>query len=311
MRVFPVAALALAMAWPGVAIADRNDFTLENIIGKPAKLGQLNDPTDVGRQSQYKSLMSEMSVVFSPTFLTPADTLGFSGFQLAFETSFTQISSGADFWQNGVQSVTSNFLSTLTVMARKGLWLPLPGFELGVGGTKLIDSSLWAVQAYAKLGLHEGFHNWPIPSLAVRGAVSHVLGTAEVNLTILSLDAEISKSFGIGGTVKLDPYVGAASLLSFVRGQVIDTTPNIDAYAQGPTSLDINSNTTFPDPDTIVRWRMFAGFRLVYGFFALTGEVVYTFCKDNASNCGIGDAAKVTDRSGGQTRINFSGSLLF
>lgn len=303
-------AVAVAIA-AGDARADRNDLTLERIIGMPTMPGTFNDPSDPVRQTMYKSLMSELSLVMSPRALAPSDTLGYSGFQLAFETSFTQISNSADFWQKGAENVSSSFLPTISVMARKGIWLPLPGFEIGAGATKLIDSNLYAVQGYAKLALHEGFHDWAIPSLAVRGAVSRLLGTSQVDLTILSLDASVSKSFGIAGTVTLDPYLGAGALLSFVRGQVIDTTPNVDAFRQGPNSNDVNANTTFPDPDTIVRWRLFGGFRLLYAFLAFTGEFAYTFCNDTAGNCGKVDPAKVTDRSSGQVQINFSGSLVF
>ena len=303
--------LAAAMLTASPARGDRNDLTLERIIGPPTMPGTFNDPSDPVRQTMYKSLMSELGVVIAPRALSPADTLGYSGFQLAFETSFTQISHTQDFWQKGVENVSGGFLPTISVMARKGIWLPLPGFEIGAGATKVLDSNLYAVQGYAKLALHEGFHDWPIPSLAVRGAVSHLLGTSQVDLTVISVDATVSKSFGIGGTVTLDPYVGAASLLGIVRGQVIDTTPAVDAYAEGSGSLDVNANTTFPDPDTIVRWRIFAGFRLVYAFLALTGEFVYTFCNDTAGDCNKMDAAKITDRSGGQAQINFSGSFLF
>ena len=303
--------LAAATTASSTARADRNDLTLERIIGPPAAPGTFNDPTDPTRQTMYKSLMSELGVVIAPSALAPADTLGYSGFQLAFESSFTQISSNQDFWQKGVENVSGGFLSTISVMARKGIWLPLPGFEIGAGATKVIDSSMYAVQGYAKLALHEGFHDWPIPSLALRGAVSHLLGSSQVDLTVVSVDATVSKSFGIAGTVTLDPYVGAGTLLGIVRGQVIDTTPGVDAFTDGPMSNDINSNTTFPDPDTIVRWRIWAGFRLVYAFLALTGEFVYTFCNDTAGNCNKMDATKVTDRSGGQAQINFSGSFLF
>jgi hypothetical protein len=312
MRALTVGLCAVAVAVAATpAHADRNDLTLERIIGMPAMPGSFNDPTDPARQTMYKSLMSELSLVMAPRALAPADTLGYSGFQLAFETSFTQISNNADFWQRGVEHVSSSFLPTISVMARKGIWLPLPGFEIGAGATKLIDSNIYAVQGYAKLALHEGFHDWPIPSLAVRGAVSRVLGTSQVDLTVVTIDATVSKSFGIGGTVTLDPYVGAGALLSFVRGQVIDTTPNVDAFAQGPDSADVNANTTFPDPDTIVRWRIHAGFRLLYAFLALTGEFAYTFCNDTAGDCGKADPLKVTDRSGGQAQINFSGAFVF
>jgi len=193
--------LAAATLTASTARADRNDLTLERIIGPPAMPGMFNDPTDPARQTMYKSLMSELGVVIAPRALSPADTLGYSGFQLAFETSFTQISNKQDFWQKGVQNVSGSFLPTLSVMARKGIWLPLPGFEIGAGASKVLDSNLYAVQGYAKLALHEGFHDWAIPSLAVRGAVSHLLGSSQVDLTVISDDETVSKSFGIAGTV--------------------------------------------------------------------------------------------------------------
>ncbi len=313
MRALTVGLCAVAVVTLAAARAhaDRNDLTLERIIGPPTVPGMFNDPTDPVRQTMYKSLMSELGVVIAPRALSPADTLGYSGFQLAFETSFTQISNKQDFWQKGVENVSSGFLPTISVMARKGIWLPLPGFEIGAGATKLIDSNMYAVQGYAKLALHEGFHDWPIPSLALRGAVSHLLGSPQVDLTVVSVDATVSKSFGIAGTVTLDPYVGAGTLLGIVRGQVIDTTPGVDAFADGSGSNDINANTTFPDPDTIVRWRIYAGFRLVYAFLAFTGEFVYTFCNSSASDCNKMDPTRITDRSGGQAQINFSGSFLF
>lgn len=318
MRALTVGLCALAVAAANVAgeseaRADRNDLTLERIIGMAppgSPLGTFNDPTDPVRQTMYKSLMSELALVMAPRPLAPADTLGYSGFQMAFETSFTQISKDADFWQKGVANVSSSFLPTISVTVRKGIWLPLPGFEIGAGATKLIDSNMYAVTGFAKLALHEGFHRWALPSLALRGAVSHLLGASQVDLTTVSLDASLSKSFGIAGTVTLDPYLGAGTLLSFVRGQVIDTTPNVDSFQPG-NGNDVNANTTFPDPDTIVRWRLFAGFRLVYAFVALTGEFAYTFCNNSAADCGKSDPLKITDRSGGQAQINFSGSFVF
>lgn len=308
MRALIVSLGLLALVAPSRARGDENDLTLERIAGMPSSVGNYNDPTSIAQQTMYRSLMSELAVVMSPRALTPADTLGYSGFQLALETSFTQITSGADYWQKGVENVSGPFLSTLTVMARKGIWLPLPGFEIGAGATKLFNSNMYAVQGYAKFALHEGFHDWALPSFALRGSVSHLLGASEVDLTSVGIDASLSKSFGIAGTVTLDPYVGAGTLLSFVHGQVIDETPNIDAVGN---PKDVNSNTTFPDPDMIVRWRLYGGFRLLYAFLAFTGEFVYTFCNDTATNCTQGDPLKIVDRSGGQAQINLSVSFVF
>src|SRR5581483_7918634 len=292
-------ALAVLLACAAPASADQNDFTLERLIGPPVVPGTINDPSTIAIQSSYRSLMSEMGVVMSPKFLSPADTLGWSGFQLSFDTSFTAISNKADYWQKGVEKVSSGFLPTISVFARKGLWLPLPSIEIGAGGTKLLDSEIYALQLYIKFALHEGFHHhdsWLgviMPSIAFRGAVSHLFGSSQVDMTIISVDASISKSFGIAGVLKLDPYLGANVLLNIVRSGVIDTSPNVDAFKQGPMGVDLNANTTFLDQDTIVRWRLFAGFRLVYWKFALTGEFAYTLCNDSGGDCGVNKSAKI------------------
>jgi hypothetical protein len=312
MRVsFVRAAVVVALLSVATSARSDNNFSLERLIGPPSAPGQVNDPSSFIVQSQFRSLMSEMGVVLAPRFLSPADTLGWSGFQLSLESSFTQISNHADYWKLGVRHVSGSYLPTISVMARKGIWFPLPSFELGAGGTYLIDSDLYALTVYAKFGLHEGFHKSVLPSLAVRGAVSHLFGSSQVDMTVVSVDVSISKSFGLGGMMKLDPYVGANALFTIVRSQVIDTTPMIDAYQQGPNGLDLNANTTFPDQDTIIRWRLFGGFRLVYWKLAITGEVDYVLCNDSGSNCGKDNPAKITDRSNGQLQLSLSGSLYF
>jgi hypothetical protein len=311
MRLRRAAVIGLVVFACGEARADSNDFSLERVVGMPTTTNPIDLSGDVRRNTLYKSLISEMAVVLAPRFLSPSDTLGYSGFQVAFEAGFTQVSNNSEYWRKGVENVSGEFLSTVSVMARKGIWLPLPAFEIGAGGTKLIGAGMFALQAYAKLALHEGFHGWPIPSLAVRGNVSRVAGSNQVDMTMVSIDTSVSKSFGLGGTAKLDPYLGFAALMTFARSQVIDATPHIDAYRQGGQSLDLNSNTTFPDPGTILRWQLFVGFRLQYSWLALTSEFVYTLCNDTGSDCGTMAANRVVDASGGQAIINLSGSLIF
>jgi len=45
----------------------------------------------------------------------------------------------------------------------------------------------------AKIALHEGFHGWPIPSLAIRGSGTRVLGTRDFNMSIAGLDFSPNK----------------------------------------------------------------------------------------------------------------------
>ncbi len=295
------------------ARADRNDLTLERLIGPPGVPGAFNDPNgNIPLQSSFRSLMSELGAVMAPKFLAPSDTLGYSGFHFSFDSSFTSISNKADYWRKGVRDVSSSFLPTVTVMARKGVWAPVPSFELGVGGSYLVDSSIFALIAYAKFAILEGFHGKPMPSIALRAAVSRLLGTAQADLTVVSTDLSLSKSFGLGGTLKIDPYVGANLLVMIVRSQVIDTTPYVDAFRQNPTSsIDLNSNTTFPDQDPILRWRLFTGLRMVYSILAITAEFAYTFCNDSALDCQRDNPNKLTDRSDGQATLSISGGLIF
>jgi len=308
-------ALLMVLCAAAPALADRNDFTLERMIGPPSAPGAVVQPS-LAQQSEFRSLMSEMAVVMSPLLLTPSDSLGWSGFHFSVDSRFTSISNRADYWRTGVKDVSSSFLSTVSLMARKGIWAPLPSFEIGLGGTYLVDSNIFALQAYAKLGIHEGFHNYPIPSIALRGAVSRLLGTNQVDLTVISTDLSISKQFGLGGAVKLDPYLGANLLVTIARSAVIDTTPGNDAYQEGMAQMtgmpmDLNSNTVFPDQDSILRWRLFVGARVVYSILAVSLEFAWTFCNDTATNCTVDNAAKLTDRSDGQAQISLSAGVVF
>ena len=194
-----VAGVAVFVAWggAGVAHADRNDLKLLNLCAPTGgTCGWVNESgasttvafgSDARATSRYRSLMSELGVVMAPRLQTPADTLGFSGFQISAEFGTTQISRDKPFW-NGVEAVNPQntlarpdaWLTTVGLFARKGMWFPIPGLEWGVGAMNLLQSSLWAVQGYVKFALQEGFHDWPLPSLAVRGAFSQLVGTDQV-----------------------------------------------------------------------------------------------------------------------------------
>ena len=113
---------------------------------------------------------------------------------------------------------------------RKGVWLGVPAVELGAGVVSLLESSLLSWQAYAKLALHEGFPRRPFPSVALRGAVAYVTGTSQVRLTTLALDVIASKTFGVGGTFRVEPYVAWSFLRIQADSGLIDATPSCDAF---------------------------------------------------------------------------------
>jgi hypothetical protein len=258
-----------AMARP--AAAGDNDLNLSR-LGRVVE-GPGGMPVGVtGQNLEYRTLVSELGVALAPRLLAPADTNGFGGFQFSADVGYTSISAEDSWWR--VRDGTGSTLQTLGVFARKGMWLPVPSIELGAGMVHLMDSGLWTGQTYAKLALHEGYHDLPVPSVAVRGAVSRLMGSKEIDLTVASLDISISKQVGIGGTWTAEPYGGWDFLIIVPRSEVLDATPGVDPLAPG-NEMDSNLDFVFKDQQDIFRHRFFVGARMQYYVFDLTLEAAF------------------------------------
>jgi hypothetical protein len=177
-------------------------------------------------------------------------------------------------------------LPTVGLFARKGIWFPLPSVEFGGGAVHLFDSRIWSAQGYVKLALQEGYHDLLLPSVAVRAGISRLIGQKELDLTIASFDASISKHLGVGSTWGFDPYGGYGLLLMVPRSEVIDPTPDIDPLDPS-TMSDRGLNFVFKDQQDILRHRLFFGTKLQYYVFQLTLEATYALA-----------GSSVDDRSG-------------
>jgi hypothetical protein len=339
-----VLALVAGPAVGSPALAGSNDLRLLNLCDSSAGTCRWVDQSgttttvafgaDTGATSRYRSLMSELGVVMAPRLQTPADTLGFAGFQISAELGTTQISRDKPFW-NGVEGVNpantrvrpDAWLTTMGLFARKGMWFPIPALEWGVGAMNLLQSGMWAVQGYVKLALIEGFHDWSLPSLAVRGGVAQVVGTAEVNLTIGSVDVMISKAFSLVGTARVEPFVGWNLLLIDARSGVIDGTPGCDAVALEQTKRsdaaalamlpaacpvnqvgspgDLGANFTFPHQDLITRQRFYAGAKVRLASLFIVGQAALARAgKSVDARSASGTSAR--DESGSQKSVSLS-----
>jgi hypothetical protein len=262
------------------ASADDNDLVLNRLATRVTD-GSGNLMTVVPQNLELRQLSSQLGVVLAPHLLTPADTLGFGGFQLTVDYSTTTIDSRQAYWRalqsspdpagNANVAHGAGSMSTVGFMARKGLWFPVPSLEVGGGAVHLIDSHTWTGQLYTKFALHEGYHQLPVPSLAVRGAVSRMMNQRELDLTVASVDVMMSKHWGVGSTWRLDPYGGWNALLIVPRSEVIDPTPNVDPLVDPDDTL---LNFVFKDQDLIVRHRVFFGVKMQYYVFQLTVEAV-------------------------------------
>jgi hypothetical protein len=342
-----------ALVGEGSAYAGKNDLRLLNLCPQdPNTLecswvqrdasGRVLPMTapDADGQSRFRSMMSELGFAIAPRLMTPADTLGFAGFQFSAELGVTTINPerkiGNNAYWDGIQAVSANnptggarppsHLTTVGGYVRKGLWIPLPAFEFGAGAVSILNSSMYALQGYAKLALQEGFHGWWLPSIAVRGSGSQLLGTSEVDMTVYGVDILASKAFDIGGTARIEPILGWSMLFINARSGVIDATPNCDAFAspggtppnascavsQNPMSPDfqndLNANFTFPKQDIITRQRFFAGFKLKLSvlFVAAQAELARAGTSRDSSSM-----AAAADRSGTQQTYSLSAGFDF
>jgi hypothetical protein len=341
-----------ALAGEGSARAGKNDLRLLNLcpvdlntlecswVQRDGNGRVLGTAPDADGQSRFRSMMSELGFAIAPRVMTPADTLGFAGFQFSAELGVTTTNPerkvGSLAYWDGVEAVSPNNptgsarpssrLTTVGGYVRKGLWIPLPAFEFGAGALSILDSHMYVLQGYAKLALQEGFHGWWLPSLAVRGSGSQLLGTSEVDMTVYGIDVLASKAFDIGGTARIEPIVGWSILFISARSGVIDATPNCDAFASpgGPApnmncaasqmpgnpdfQNDLNANFTFPKQDIITRQRFFAGFKLKLAVLFLVAQAELARAGTSRDTMSTTGAA---DRSGTQQTYSLAAGFDF
>lgn len=309
----------------GAARAGDNDLVL-------ARLGDIVEdggmPVDaVGRNGDFRSLASELGVVLAPRLLEPADTLGFGGFEFTADVAMTRVHTDRAYWRALRSSPDpadpsavhgDDFMTTVGMFARKGIWLPAPSFEIGIGAVHLTGSTIWAAQTYAKLALVEGYHDLPIPSLSLRGGASRMMGSDQLNLTVASVDAMVSKSFGVAGTFNVSPYAGWNWLVIVPRSEVVDKTPHIDLR---DVEADASMSFAFPDQDRILRHRLFGGAKLKYYVFSLTLEASLALAgrssDDQPGDLDCADATAptadcdATDRAGRQSTFSAAAGFDF
>jgi hypothetical protein len=260
----------------------------------------VNTPT--GDNDAFRSLSSELGVLMAPKPVDPADSLGLSGFAVSADISINTIKGGAAYWTDSTRGKPGNVAPTLQVMGRKGLW---PGIEIGAGATHLFNSRMWTIAGYGKVALHEGFHHLPIPSIALRGMFSRLVGAEDMNMTTGSIDASISHVFGLGKTFNLTPYAGYQALFIVARSGVLDVTPKTDEYLNPSGAL---SEFVFKDAGVIMRHRPFVGLRFIFSVIRITAEAMIV---PGGGRDGKLAGAKVVDNSGLQQQYTLSLGLDF
>lgn len=209
-----------------------------------------NATTCAANNAAFRDFTTQLGFVLAPRMASPAETLGHAGFHIGAMWSGSLISNEQRYWQitEGSRSVAQ----TLQLDIRKGL--PY-SFELGANFMWLAESEMFAPGLELRWALNEGFRY--LPDFAVRGAVNHMVGNRDLLLTTVAIDGVLSKSFGLGGTVNLAPYLGWSVIMIAATSRVIDPTPTDED--------DLTNNLVFEERTATsnIGHKLTAGLRLL------------------------------------------------
>ena len=189
------------------------------------------EPGTPGAQARFHRLASTLGLAFAPPFQETAGTLGQSGFEVGVSASEAFLRIPADAWPTRA-AAPPKVLTLPTVTLRKGLGASL---ELGAAVSWLTGSQMMALSAELRWALLDGFA--AAPDLAVRGWATRVLGAQELDLTAGGLDAQLSKSFGVLGMLKLQPYLQGGVEMANALSSGVDFKPAAE-NPQNPTADD-------------------------------------------------------------------------
>jgi hypothetical protein len=156
--------------------------------------------------ASFERVMAEIGVASGPKMIGPARTLGLLGFDIGYTVGLTNINESSTYWKKATKD-PSNFLPTMQVNLTKGL-----PFSFQIEGliTHLFSSGVWALGLNLKWAVVEGYRY--LPELSVATNVGTLTGTKNYTLLTFGGSALVSKRFGIGGIVEVNPYAGYHAL---------------------------------------------------------------------------------------------------
>jgi hypothetical protein len=206
------------------------------LVAPSASAGSM-DPSVAGLVNVadgLKFLSRDLGLAFQPRFGAPASTQGGAGFDMGYALTMTDIEQESEHWLNAVED-PSDLLLISQVSIHKGL-----PYSIGLSTTLgfLHDSDLWSLDLGVKWAFVEGFHY--VPDMAFHVQIGTLMGSSELSLLRVATDFQISKSFGIGGVVRLTPY--AAYSFTFVQ-----PSPHVVAvFDEWAVEADTNIVTVLP-----------------------------------------------------------------
>lgn len=248
----PALAAAVLTLGATAARAEPLDVNLAK-LGPPdpdvwVKLGDIQSPGSISpaqaatlaaeAKQRFAVFSNELALAMSSAMLQPGSTTGHSGFDVAFEGTYSQLHASAIGqapplgFTNRPWATTSTAPSSLIgsgLHVRKAF--PF-SFEMGGRLTYLSQTSYVVAQGEAKWALNEGFDY--IPDIAVRAAYTRLFGQHELDLDATDLDLLVSKRWGVSSVTSFTPYIAARFTFVTASSERLDFGPFRSGGATGP-----------------------------------------------------------------------------
>ena len=211
--------LLLALLTPGALLAGTFDIDANQFV-VPGTSGPTPDTTN------FERVMAEIGVATGPKMIGPARTLGLLGFDIGYTVGLTNINEGATYWklpyarEAGNATTASRTAGGLLPSMQLNLTKGLP-FSFQIEGliTHLFSSSVWALGLNLKWALLEGYRY--APEISISTNVGTLTGTTNYTLLTFGGAVLVSKHFGVGGIVELNPYAGYHALAGRCASEVL------------------------------------------------------------------------------------------
>ena len=207
------------------------------------------DPTSVGLwgQDEFEDFITEFGTALSFVPMSPAETLGVAGFEIAAEVAVTNVNHDQNYWKFMVDDNDMvSYLPIPRIHVQKGL-----PFNMDVGGMYVMlpgtNIEAWGLEV--KKAIVKG--DMAMPAVSVRGSYMRLIGVDDIGLRSYSADLLVSKGFLI-----FTPYGG----ISAMRVDGSDKS----GLATGFTDVH----------EDVIRW--LAGLQVApFPFLVINGEVVF------------------------------------
>ena len=224
-------------------------------------------PGDPFAQFRFARMTASLALAFAPAFEDQAQTTGQAGFEMGggVQVAFPKLAP-QEWPSEGTLGTGSppQALFLPTVALRKGLG---GSFELGAAVSWLSGSKMLGLGGQLRWAPIEGMYG--LPDVAIRAWATRLIGAQDLNLTFGGADILVSKSFGVGGTARLQPYAQYGMTLVDASSGAVDFSPGTEDPSN-PSADDRSFHR-------IAFWenryhRLMAGVRMVTGALLLGVE---------------------------------------